>query len=112
MIGLGCAAFLIIRFSIFLIVEIILFSIISSKYNNEETKKFLNFLKCDDISHDMIEKFSGLNDLSLHFTLIKIFNSEYIIFFAVFEIIAALSNFTDFSFNKSQDDDKEKALSS
>ena len=112
MIGLCCAIFLIIGFSIFLIVEIILFSIISSKYNNDETKKFLNFLQCDGISHDIIEKFSGLNDLSLHFTLIKIFNSVYIVFFAVFGIIVALSNFTDFSFSKSQDDDKEKVLSS
>ena len=90
MIGLGCAFFLIIGFSIFLIVEIVLFSIISAKYNNDETKKFLNFLQCDGISHDIIKKFSSLNDLSLHFTLIKILNSVYIIFFFAFGIIVVI----------------------
>ena len=68
-------------------------------------------MQCDGISHDIIEKFSGLNDLSLHFTLIKILNSVYIIFFVVFGIIVALSFLTDYSSVKNQDDDKEKALS-
>ena len=45
--------------------------IISAKYNNGETKKFLNFLQCDGIS-------------------------QYIVFFVVFGIIVALSFLIDF----------------
>ena len=70
--------------------------IISAKYNNGETKKFLNFLQCDGISHNIIEKFSSLNNLCLYFTLIKILNSVYIVFFVVFGIIVALSFLIDF----------------
>ena len=113
-IGLCCAVFIIISFGILIIVEIILFSIICAKYNNDETKKFLNFLKCDGINHDIISKFSSLNDLSLHFTLIKILNSVYLIFFIIFGIIVVCSQFTDFSLTKNEDgdkEDKEKALS-
>ena len=111
MIGLCCTALLLIGFAIFLIVEIILFSVISAKYNNDETKKFLNFLQCDGISHNIIEKFSSLNNLSLHFTLIKILNSVYIVFFVVFGIIVALSFLIDFPIDDNKGDDKEKALS-
>ena len=111
MIGLCCTALLLIGFAIFLIVEIILFSIISAKYNNDETKKFLNFLQCDGISHNIIEKFSSLNNLSLHFTLIKILNSVYIVFFVVFGIIVALSFLIDFPIDDNKGDDKGKALS-
>ena len=111
MIGLCCTALLLIGFAIFLIVEIIVFSIISAKYNNDETKKFLNFLQCDGISHNIIEKFSSLNNLCLYFTLIKILNSVYIVFFVVFGIIVALSFLIDFPIDDNKGDDKEKALS-
>ena len=82
-----CSFFIIIFFAIFLILEIILFSIICAKYDNDETTKFLNFLKCNGINQDIITKFSSLNDLSIHFNLIIILNSVYIVFFVIFGII-------------------------
>ncbi len=96
MLGCLCMVFVAVGFFIFLIVDIILFSIMCSQYNNDETNKFLNFLQCDGINQDIITKFTGLNDLSSHFTAIKIVNSIYIVFFAMFGILMAFTNFTDY----------------
>ena len=71
-----------------------------SQYNNDETNKFLNFLQCDGINQEIITKFSGLNDMSSHFIAIKIVNSIYIVFFTIFGILMAFTNFTDYSYEE------------
>ena len=76
---LGLLILIAIAILIILIISIIIFSIACGKYNSSDTSKYLEFLECTNVNKEGFYKFSSLDDLSSHFTALKIAQSFYII---------------------------------
>jgi hypothetical protein len=75
---------------IFLITNIIIFSILCSKYNTDDTENFLSFLQCKNINKEAFEKYLVLNDLSSHISLLKAFQSIFIVLDFIFLIMSLI----------------------
>jgi len=75
---------------IFLITNIIIFSILCSKYNTDDTENFLSFLQCKNINKEAFEKYLVLNDLSSHISLLKSFQSIFIVLDFIFLIMSLI----------------------
>ena len=75
---------------IFLITNIIIFSILCSKYNTDDTENFLSFLQCKNINKEAFEKYLVLNDLSSHLSLLKSFQSIFIVLDFIFLIMSLI----------------------
>ena len=73
-----------------LIVNIIEFASLCGVYNNNDSDNFFNFIDCYNVNKDAFEKYSILNDLSSHFTLVKIYHTLFIIYIAIFIVISII----------------------
>lgn len=82
--------FLIIITFILLIINIIIFSVLCSRYSADDFDIFLAFLECPNVNNEIFGKYSVLNDLTSHFTLLKIFHSFYIIYILIFLILTLI----------------------
>ena len=69
-----------------LIIIIVIFSVLCEKYNHDDTGKFLDFLECLNVNKEGFYKYSSLQDLPPHFTLVKIFQI-FFIFMAFFSVL-------------------------
>jgi len=76
---LGILILIAVAILIILIINIIIFSIACGKYNSSDTSKYLEFLECTKVNKEGFYKFFSLDDLSSHFTALKIVQSFYII---------------------------------
>lgn len=94
-----------------LIVDIIIFSTLCSVYNIDDTSKFLKFLECNNVNIAGFDKYLVLKNLSYHFSLLKFFQSLFIIYFFFYlfiSIILKCINLCDKNEkgNNSKDEDK------
>ena len=96
-----------------LIVDIIIFSILCGVYNIDDTSKFLKFLECNNVNIVGFDKYLVLRNLSYHFSLLKFFQSLFIIyvfFYLFISIILKCINLTDKNEKGKNSKDKDKIL--
>ena len=67
-----------------LIADSIVFGVLCGKFGNDGTTNYLAFLKCQNVNKEAFEKYSALEDLDSHFSLLKIFQSLYIVYVFIF----------------------------
>ena len=61
------------------LVELIIFSVSCSKYNNDDAQKYLDFLNCPNVDKKGFVKFNSIDDLYTHLIIFMTFNIIYII---------------------------------
>ena len=95
-----------------LIVDIIIFSTLCGVYNIDDTSKFLKFLECNNVNIVGFDKYLVLRNLSYHFSLLKFFQSLFIIyvfFYLFISIILKCINLINlYDKNKKGNNSKDK----
>ena len=99
-----CDAWITIFFFAFILIclifNVIFFSIACYNYDSDDTKNYLDFLDCSNVNKKGFDKYSSINDLYSHFTLMKIFQSIYIVFIVIYLCFTLLMKFVLFAEKK------------